>query len=144
MSMRMTARISMRFLSAAIVSSIWLLAFQPGSFAGDRDMNVIARASSGPLACEIRKAAVADAVQLTGVVSTSVALSGQVRFFLSKSGPSGTSNISQANAFDLAAGAQSDVGHVTITLRPKDKAVVEFVATSKDGTACHATASLEL
>ena len=129
--------------ATAIVALGALLAFQRSSFAEDQDMSVIARASSGSLACEIRKAAVGDAVQLTGVVSSSVALSGQVRFVLMKSGPSGNSNISQGNAFELAAGAEDHVSHVTINLQHGDHAVVEFVATPKDGVACHATANLE-
>ena len=141
--MGVTGRISTRFLPAVIVSLGGLLTFQPASYAGDQDMNVIAHASSGPLACEIRKIIVGDSVQLTGVVSSSSALSGQVRFVLMKSGPSGNSNISQGNSFDLAAGAEDHVSHVTISLRRDDHAMVEFVATSKDGVACHATANLE-
>ena len=143
MSMDVTGRTSTHFFSAAIVSLGWLLTFQPSLLAGDQDMNVIARASSGPLACEIRKVDVGEAVQLTGVVSSSSALSGQVRFLLVKSGPSGNSNINQGNSFDLAAGAEDHVSHVTISLRHLDHAVVEFVATSKDGVACRAMANLE-
>lgn len=133
----------MRFSSMIIGSLCWLLLFQPNSFAGDQDMSVIARASSGPLACEIRKAAIGGAVQLTGVVSSSAVLSGKVHFLLTKSGLSGNSNISQGNSFDLAADAEDHVSHVTINLGHKDHAVVEFVATSKDGITCRATAKLE-
>lgn len=140
---RMIDKVSIRCVSTAIVALGTLLAFQSGSFAGDQDMSVIGRASSGPLACEIRKAGVGDAVQLTGVVSSSVALSGQVRFVLTKSGPSGNSNVSQGNAFELTAGAENHVSHVTINLGHGDHAMVEFVATSKDGVVCRATANLD-
>jgi hypothetical protein len=143
MLMRMTRRTSMRFFLMVIVSLGWFLMLQSNSFAGGQDMSVIAHASSGPLACEIRKAAAGDTVQLTGVVSSSVALSGRVRFVLTKSGPSGNSNISQGNSFDLAAGVEDHVSHVTINLQHKDHAVVEFIATSKDGVVCHATANLD-
>lgn len=136
-------KILMRFFLAAIASSGCLLTFQSASFAEDQNMTTIARASSGPLVCEIRKAAAGEAVQLTGVVSSSVALSGNVRFLLTKSGASGNSNVSQGNSFDLAAGAEVHVSHVTINLQHKDHAVVEFVVTSKDGVTCHATADLE-
>jgi len=140
----MIRRMSMRFLSAAIVLSGWLVMFQSGSFAGEvQDMDVIARAASGPLACEIRKAVIGEAVQLTGVVSSSVALSGQARFLLSKSGPSGASNINQGNAFDLVGGTETYVSHVTLNLRHEDRIVIEFIATPKDGVDCHATANLE-
>ena len=135
---------SLRWAATAIVALGALVACQPSSFAGDQDMSVIARESSGSLACEIRKTAVGDAVQLTGVVSSSVASSGQVHFRLTKSGTSGNSNINQNNAFELAAGAESHVSHVTINLGHEDHAVVEFVATSKDGATCRATANLDL
>jgi hypothetical protein len=134
----------MRCAATAIVALGALLAFQRGSMAAEPDMSVIARASSGPLSCEIRKAAAGDAIQLTGVVSSSVASTGQVRFLLTKSGKSGNSNINQSNAFELAAGAESHVSHVTINLQHEDHAVVEFVATAKDGATCRATANLEL
>lgn len=133
---------SVRYLSGAIAVLGALLAFQPVSFAGDQDMSVIARASSGPLVCEIRRAAAGDAVELTGSVSSSIAVSGQARFVLTKSGSSGNSNISQGNAFALAAGADDRVSRVTINLGHDDHAVVELVATAKDGATCRATANL--
>lgn len=143
MLIRMIFKTSRRFIPLAILVLGWLLTLQASSFAGDGVMNVIAHAASGPLACEIRKSAAGDAVQLTGVVSSSVALSGKARFVLMKSGRSGNSNISQGNSFDLAAGAEDHVSHVTINLQHNDHAVVEFIATSKDGIVCHATANLE-
>ncbi len=137
-------KISTRSVAAIVISLGALLTLQPSSFAGEQDMSVIARASSGPLACEIRKVSVGESVQLTGVVSSSAAVTGNARFLLTKSGPSGTSNINQGNAFDLAAGAEINVSHVTINLGHEDHAAVEFLATSSDGIVCHATANLEL
>jgi hypothetical protein len=137
-------KISMRSVAAIITLLGTLLTLQPSSFARDQDMTVIARASSGPLACEIRKVSVGESVQLTGVVSSSAAVTGNARFVLTKSGPSGTSNVNQGNAFDLAAGAEMHVSHVTINLGLEDHALVEFVATSSDGILCHATADLKL
>jgi hypothetical protein len=137
-------KISLRSVAAIVTLLGTLLTLQPSSFARDQDMSVIARASSGPLACEIRKVSVGEAVQLTGVVSSSAAVTGNARFLLTKSGPSGTSNINQGNAFDLAAGAEMHVSHVTINLGREDHALVEFVATSSDGILCHATANLKL
>ena len=129
---------------ALLVSLCAVLTFQHGAFAGEQDMSVIAQASSGPLACEIRKVEAGAAVQLTAVVSGSAAVAGNARFVLTKSGPSGTSNVNQGHPFDLAAGAEIDVNHVTINLGPEDRAVVEFIVTSNDGKVCHATANLEL
>lgn len=137
-------KISMRSVAAIITLLGTLLTLQPSSFARDQDMSVIARASSGPLACEIRKVSVGESVQLTGVLSSSAAVTGNARFLLTKSGPSGTSNINQGNAFDLAAGAEMHVSHVTINLGSDDHALVEFIATSSDGILCHATADLKL
>jgi hypothetical protein len=137
-------KISMQLVAAIITSLAALLTLPPSSFAEDQDMSVIARASAGPLACEIRRVSAGASVQLTGVVSGSAAVSGNARLLLTKSGPSGTSNVNQDNAFDLAAGAELHVSHVTINLQHGDHATVELVATSKDGLACRATASLEL
>jgi hypothetical protein len=144
MLFRAINKISMRSVAAIITLLGALLTLQPSCFARDQDMSVIARASSGPLACEIRKVSVGESVQLTGVVSSSAAVTGNARFLLTKSGPSGTSNINQGSAFDLAAGAEMHVSHVTINLGREDHALVEFVATSGDGISCHATANLKL
>jgi len=107
-------------------------------------MSVVAHASAGPLECEIRKTGNDGSVQLTGVVSSTAEVAGNFRFLLTKSGPSGTSNVNQGNSFNLAAGAQAHVSHVTINLRHDDHAVVELSATSNDGIVCRATATLEL
>jgi hypothetical protein len=149
MLFRTIDKIAIRFVAALIISLGTLLTLQPSSFAmdqdtRDQDMSVIARASAGPLACEIRKASVGESVQLTSVVSSSAAVTGNARFLLTKSGPSGTSNINQGNAFDLAAGAEMHISHVAINLVREDHALVEFIATSSDGIVCHATADLKL
>ncbi len=130
-----------RFLAALVAA---LPASQTSAFAGDQKMSVIAHASSGPLICEIRRSGSEGSVHLTGVVFSSATLSGNVRFLLTKSGPSGTSNINQGNAFSLDAGAQTHVSNVTINLRHGDHAVVELVVTPNSGNACHAQALLEL
>ena len=135
---------SIRSVALFAISLCTSLTFQHGASAGEQDMSVIAQASSGMLACEIRKVGAGAAVQLTGVVSGSAAVAGNARFVLKKSGPSGTSNINQGNPFDLSAGAEVDVNHVTINLGPEDHAVVEFIVTSSDGIVCRATANLEL
>jgi hypothetical protein len=144
MLFRTIDEISIRSVAALVISLGTLSTFQHSAFAGEQDMSVIAQASSGPLACEIRKVGTGEAVQLTGVVSSSAAVAGNARFVLTKSGPSGTSNVNQGGAFDLVAGAEIHVSHVTINLKPEDHALVEFVATSSDGTVCRATAHLEL
>ena len=144
MLMRLTGKISMRFFAAAIVSLSWLLTFQPGSFAKDQNMNVIARASSGPLVCEIRRAGTGESVQLSGVLSSTSVAAGTFRFLLKKTGPSGNSNVNQGNAFKLAAGGEVHVGNMTINLRPDDQATVELSATSKDGVVCRVTAALAI
>ncbi len=128
------------FAALAVVLS----ASQISAFAGDQNMSVIAQASSGPIRCEIRRAGSEGAVQLTGVVSSLADVAGNARFLLTKSGPSGTSNINQGNDFTLAAGAEKHVSSVTINLRHGDRAVVELIATSAGCIACHAQARVEL
>jgi hypothetical protein len=127
-----------------IALAVAVPAGQTPSFAEDRDVDVIARASSGPLICEIRKVGREGSMHLTGIISSSAAVSGNARFLLTKSGPSGTSNINQGNDFTLAAGADTHVSNVTINLRHGDHAVVELLVTSGGGIACHAQALLEL
>jgi hypothetical protein len=140
----MIEKLSMRSVAAIVISLTTLPMLPPGSFARDQDMSVIAHASSGSLACEIRKVSLGDSVQLTGVVSSSAAVTGNASFVLTKSGASGTSNIKQGNAFDLAADTEAHISHVTINLGYEDHAVVEFTATSSEGIVCRATVNLEL
>jgi hypothetical protein len=124
--------------------AVVLPASQISALAGEHDMDVLARASSGPIRCEIRKTGGDSSVHLSGVIFSSAAISGNARFVLSKSGPSGTSNINQGNDFNLSAGSETHVSNVTINLRHGDHAVVELHATSASGISCHAQALLEL
>ncbi|MEI9925848.1 MAG: curli-like amyloid fiber formation chaperone CsgH [Bradyrhizobium sp.] len=105
-------------------------------------MTVLAQASSGPLRCEIRESKTEGAVQLTGIVSSSVALSGRFQFSIVKSGTSGSSNINQGNPFAAEAGKEIYVGHVTINLGNDDRATIELSVSSDNGVECHANASI--
>ncbi len=130
-----------RFFAALVVA---LPAGQISVVAGDQDMSVIAQASSGPIRCEIRKTGGDTSVHLTGVIFSSTPITGNARFVLTKSGPSGSSNINQGNDFNLAAGSETHVSKVTINLRHGDHAVVELIATFGSNIACHAQALVEL
>ncbi len=129
--------VSAAFLAAACVS-----ANEDRALAQDHDMTVLAHASSGPLRCEIRESKTEGTVQLTGVVSSSVALSGRFRFSIIKSGASGSSNVNQANPFAVEAGKEIYVGHVTINLANDDRATIELSVSSDDGVDCRANASI--
>ncbi len=113
------------------------------TYAEDQSVTVLAHAASGPLQCEIRKTGAGNSVELTGTITSSAAVAGNFRFLVTKSGPSGSSNINQGNKFDLAAGSQTHVGRVTINLESDAHAVVELIATSNDGIECRAKAPLE-
>lgn len=113
------------------------------AYAEDQNVTVLAHASSGPLQCEIHKTDVGNSVELTGTIASSTAISGNFRLLVTKSGPSGSSNINQGNKFDLAAGSQTHVGHVTINLEPDAHVTVELLATSSDGIECRAQAPLK-
>lgn len=113
------------------------------AYAEDQTVTVLAHASSGPLECEIHRADTGNSVELTGTIASSAAVSGTVRLLVTKSGPSGSSNINQGNKFDLAAGAQTHVGRVTINLEPDAQVIVELLATSNDGIECRAQAPLK-
>ncbi len=64
-------------------------------------MTVVAHASSGPLQCEIRKIDAGNSVELTGIITSSAAVAGNFRFLVTKSGPSGSSNINQETSLTL-------------------------------------------
>lgn len=113
------------------------------TYAEDQSVTILAHASSGPLQCEIRRIDAGHSVGLTGTITSSLAIAGNFRFMVTKSGPSGSSNINQGNKFELTAGSQTDVGHVTINLEHDAHAIVELVATSNDGIECRAKAPLE-
>jgi hypothetical protein len=112
------------------------------AFAQDHDMTVLAHASSGPLSCEIRESRAGETVQLTGVVLSSVALSGRFQFAIVKSGASGSSNINQGNPFAVEAGKEIYAGHVTINLGGDDRAAIELSVSSNEGLECRANASI--
>jgi hypothetical protein len=128
--------------STAFLFAACLFANDGRAVAQDHDMTVIAHASSGPLNCEIRKSETEGTVQLTGVVSSSVALSGRFQFAIVKSGSSGSSNVNQGNPFAVEAGKEIHVGHVTINLGNDDKATIELSVSSSDGVECRANASI--
>jgi hypothetical protein len=113
-----------------------------GVSARSATMDVLAQASSGPLRCEIRKNEAEGSVELTGVIIASGALSGHFRFTVTRSGPSGSSNINQANTFDLVADREHQVGSVRINHDSASHAVVELVAGAGDAIECRARASL--
>jgi hypothetical protein len=131
------------FVATLAVLTAGALFTYTNAYAEDQTVTVLAHASSGPLQCEIRKTDAGDSVELIGTITSSVAVSGNFRFLVTKFGPSGSSNINQGNKFDLAAGSQTHVGRVTINLEPDAHVVVELLATSNDGIECRAKAPLE-
>jgi hypothetical protein len=128
--------------SAALLFAACLVATCGRAVAQDHAMTVLAHASSGPLRCEIRDSKTEGTVQLTGIVSSSVALSGRFQFAIVKSGTSGSSNINQGNPFSVEAGKEIHVGHVTINLGNDDRATIELSVSSGDGVECRANASI--
>jgi hypothetical protein len=135
------SRTPRRFL-IALAAAAMLSAPDHHAFAQDHHMNVLAHASSGPLRCEIRRSDAGGAVELTGFLLGTRAVAGNFRFSVMKSGPSGSSNINQANKFDIAADKDSQIASVTINLESAGHVVVELFAGAGDGIECLAKASL--
>jgi hypothetical protein len=129
--------------AAFVVSVAVLSACCVGAFAEDQAMNVLARATSGPLQCEIRKNESNGVLELSGVITSSRALSGHFRFTVTKSGPSGSSNIHQGNTFDLAADRESQIGQVTINRDHDAHVAVELFVGSDQGLECLTAATLQ-
>jgi hypothetical protein len=134
---------SRRIVSPRALSAAALLASCIQALAGDQAMTVLAHASSGPLQCEIRKIEADGSVELTGVIVSSRAATGNFKFTVTKSGPSGSSNINQGNKFDLAADRESHVGMVKINLEREGHVAVELFVGSDDGTQCRVAATLK-
>jgi hypothetical protein len=132
-----------RGAAAFVVSAAVLSVCCVGAFAEDQAMNVLARATSGPLQCEIRKNESNGAVELSGVITSSRAISGHFRFTVTKSGPSGSSNVHQGNNFDLAADQESQMGQVTINRDRDAHVAVELFVGLEQGLECRAAATLQ-
>jgi hypothetical protein len=132
-----------RGAAAFVVSAAVLSACCVSALAEDRTMNVLARATSGPMQCEIRKHESNGAVELSGVITSSRALAGNFRFTVTKSGPSGSSDVHQGNTFDLAADQESQIGQVTINRDRDAHVAVELFVGSDQGLECWAAATLQ-
>jgi hypothetical protein len=130
-------------VAAALAGAAALSACCSQAFAEDRAMDVLARAISGPIQCEIRKHESNGAVELSGVITSSRALSGHFRFTVTKSGPSGSSNVHQGNNFDLAADQESQIGQVTINRDRDAHIAIELFVGSDQGLECRAAATLQ-
>jgi hypothetical protein len=127
---------------STLAAIAWLSAPGARAFARDHDMNVLAQASSGPWRCEIRKYEADGSVELTGYIMGPKAVAGHSRFTVTKSSPSGTSNINQANKFDLAADEESQVALVRINLEGAGQLSVELFVRTDDGVECRAKTTL--
>ncbi len=140
---RRLGKASCGLVSALALSLLALFTSGGAAFAKDQDMTVLARASSGPISCEIRRNNAGALVELTGVISSSRAIAGNFRFTITKSGPSGSSNIQQANKFSVAADNELQVGHLSINIYGNARIAIRLFASSDDGIECQAEASLE-
>ena len=113
------------------------------AFAQDHAMTILAQASSGAWQCEIRKSETGGSVELAGFIKGSEAVTGRFRFTVMKSGPSGTSNINQADKFDLAADKENQVGLVRERFfTPRLRLAVELFVKTDDGVECRTKATL--
>jgi hypothetical protein len=130
-------------VAAALAGAAALSACCVSAFARDQAMDVLARATSGPLQCEIRKNESNGEVELSGVITSSRALSGHFRFTVTKSGPSGSSNVHQGNNFDLTADQERQIGQVTINRDRDAHVAVELFVGSDQGLECLIAATLQ-
>jgi hypothetical protein len=82
-------------------------------------------------------------VELSGVITSSRAISGHFRFTVTKSGPSGSSDVHQGDKFDLAADQQSQIGQVTINRDRDAHVAIELFVGSDQGLECRGAATLQ-
>jgi hypothetical protein len=128
-----TAATPVMLLALVMLSSTPLAAF-----AEEPAMSIVSQASSGPLGCAIHRVDHGDATEFRGVLTGRDAVAGQFRFSVAKTGPSGTSNINQANPFTLAAGGEAQVAQVTVNRDGASHVTIEFSATAEGGVTCRA------
>lgn len=71
------------------------------------------------LSCSIQQELTDGAVRLRGIAGGTGAGQGRYAFRVAKTGPAGTSNISQGGEFLLGAGSGASVGQVSLGLEPE-------------------------
>lgn len=119
------------------------LALSVSPAAAEQLANVLTRASSGPLRCEIQRNDKDGVVELIGVAEGVRPLAGHSSFVLTKSGSSSSSNINQGQRFSIKTGEQAVVGRATVNLAPGSRVAIDLRLQSDDGLECHAQASWE-
>jgi hypothetical protein len=132
----------MRTAAAVGLAASAVSFFGHRAFAEEQPMNTLAEATSGPLRCTIRRFDHGDAIQLRGVLAGSDAVTGHFRFAVVRSGPSGTSNINQANPFKLVPNGEMQVAQVTINRDTGSHVSITFSAVLEGGAECRAEATL--
>ncbi len=105
--------------------------------------DVLARAVSGPLRCEIQKSQSGDIVKLIGLAAGTQPVGGTSRFVMIKSGTSGSSNMTQSQHFALKAQQQAIVAEATTNLDPGGRIALDFGLKTDSGLTCNVRASLE-
>jgi len=102
-----------------------------------------AQASSGPLHCEIQRTDKGDMVEFTGIAGSTRPIVGESSFVVTKSGPSGSSNMNQGQHFSVKADQQTVVGRATMNVDSGGHIAVDLRLQTDDGIECRAQASFE-
>ncbi|MXU66758.1 curli-like amyloid fiber formation chaperone CsgH [Oceanomicrobium pacificus] len=78
------------------------------------------------LECEIRKRAHAAGFELVGVVRADHKVNGTYSFIVNRTGPAGSSNVSQRGMFTLASGKPAVVGSVALNRSAGDQYLIRL------------------
>lgn len=132
----------LKFMSTVAGATI-LLGCATASFAdGEISAPTIAQtntASNAPLACTIQAQKVQGGLRLEALVATHHQAAGTYQLTLTKSGPAGSSDVSQGGEFSLLPGATTVLSGSELTLERGAKLTAKLsLATSEGDIACEA------
>lgn len=97
----------------------------------------IAVAASAAMTCEIRATRTADGVRLEAFAHTSGPIVGTYDIAVTKSGASGSSDISQGGEFDTASAPTAALGASELSLERGDRLHARLSVHASNGTSCH-------
>jgi hypothetical protein len=95
----------------------------------------MANRNSDELSCEVRATKVSGGILLEALASAGAEIAGEYEFIISKTGPGGSSDVSQGGEFEVGPGREALLGEVTLG---SEGGSVEAVLTVRtpDGASC--------
>jgi hypothetical protein len=109
---------------------------QAVDLAGTAATPVVQAAAPLNVACEIKTAPTSHGMAISAVLHADRALSGGYELVVTKSGASGSSDVTQSGAFDAVAGESVQLGGAEIGLERGDSVHAMLTLTDANGNVC--------